>query len=155
AGALPSGPFEGRREPRDRHPRQPRDGRERPLMLPLLAEGNPFEHTWNTWLIEFYGHAIDLRDYEICRRLGISNAVVTMLFVALLLMVLGIRAGAEASRGSVEGRAPRGIAAVFEAGVLFIRDAMMKPNMPHHWRSPYFISLFSTMGFFILTCNLL
>lgn len=124
-------------------------------MPAMLASGNPFEHTWNTWLIEFYGHDIDLRNYEICRKLGISNAVATMLFVALLLLLVGIRAGGEARRAMAENRAPRGLAGVVEGAVLFIRDQIMRPNMPHHFRSPYFISLFTTMGLFILTCNLL
>jgi F-type H+-transporting ATPase subunit a len=124
-------------------------------MLPLLASGDPFKHTWNTWLIEFYGHDLDLRNYEICRKLGITNAVVMMLFAALVLTFVGVSAGAEARRAAAEGRAMRGFAGAIETVVVFVRDSMMRPNMPHHFQRPFFIALFSTMFFFILTCNLL
>lgn len=124
-------------------------------MLPLLAAGDPFKHTWNTWLIEFYGHDIDLRNYEICRKLGITNAVVMMLFAAVLLTVIGWRAGREAERALAENRVPRGIGGVVETVVQFIRDEMMRPNLPHHYKSPWFLAIFCTLFFFILTCNLL
>ena len=124
-------------------------------MLPLLASGDPFKHTWNTWLIEFYGHEIDLQHYPICEKLGITNAVATMIVVALVLLVVGIRAGSEARRAIAENRVPRGLAGVVETLVQFIRDEMMRPNLPHHYRSPYFISLFCTLFFFILSCNLI
>lgn len=124
-------------------------------MLPLLASGDPFRHTWNTWLIEFYGHDLDLRTIPICRDLGISNAVASMIFVALVLMAIGISAGSEAKRAMAENRSPRGFARLVEYGVQFVRDDMMKQNLPHHYRSPYFISLFCTLFFFILFCNLI
>ena len=44
-------------------------------MLPLLASDNPFEHTWNTWEIHFYGHMLDLHAIPVCRQLGITNFV--------------------------------------------------------------------------------
>jgi len=121
----------------------------------FLASGDPFQHTWNTWLVEFYAVHLDLRQVEICRKLGITNAVVMMLFVAALLALVGIRAGSQAKRAVEENRVPRGLAGMVETLVQFIRDELLRPNMPHHWRSPYFISLFCTLFFFILTCNLL
>lgn len=124
-------------------------------MTPLLAAGDPFKHTWNTWEIHFYNWTLDLHSIEICRKLGITNFVAAMLVVAVLLVVLGIKVGGEARRAAAEGRAPRGIAAAFETVVQFIRDEMLRPNMPHHYRSPYFIALFSTFFFFILFCNLI
>ena len=77
-----------------------------------------------------------------------------VLFVALLLSVVGLRAGSEAKRAAAENRVPRGFGGIVETLVEFIRDQMMRPNLPHHYRSPYFIGLFSTLFFFILTCNL-
>lgn len=124
-------------------------------MIPLLASGGPFEHTWNTWLVEFYAWHVDLRDYEITRKLGITNAVATMIFIVLLLSAVGIRAGNEAKRAIAENRVPRGLAGIVETLVQFVRDQILRPNLPHHWRSPYFISLFCTLFFFILTSNLL
>jgi F-type H+-transporting ATPase subunit a len=125
-------------------------------MLSFLAAGDPFQHTWNTWLIEFYGLVeIDLRNYEICRKLGITNAVVTMLFVALLLVAMGAVVGREVRRAQAENRCPRGLAAVVESLVEFIRNEMMRPNLPHHYKSPYFLSFFATIGFFVLVNNLL
>lgn len=124
-------------------------------MLSFLASGDPFQHTWNTWLIEFYGHDIDLRHYEICRKLGITNAVVIMLFVAFLLIAMALVVGSEARRALAENRAPRGLAGVVETVVEFIRNEMMRPNLPHHYRKPFFVSFFSTIFFFILLNNLI
>lgn len=128
-----------------------------PLPAPpaLLAAGDPFQHTWNVWGVEFYRWIVHFDRIPLMKSLGMTNAVVTMLFVALLLTVVGLRAGAEARRAIAENRAPRGLAAAIESVVQFIRDEMMRPNMPHHHRSPYFVALFATMFFFVLTCNLL
>ena len=124
-------------------------------MLSFLASGDPFQHTWNTWLVEFYGLDLDLSKIEFCRHWGITNAVVIMLFAALLLLVAGLVVGREARRALAENRCPRGLAAVVETVVEFIRNEMMRPNLPHHYKSPYFVSLFSTLFFFILLNNLL
>lgn len=121
----------------------------------LLAAGDPFQHTWNTWGIEFYRWVIHLNAIPFCERLGITNAVVMMLVVACVLAFVGLRGAAECTRAAAEGRAPRGLGAVVEQAVLFIRDGVLKPTMPHHNRSPYFISLFATIFCFILLCNVL
>jgi F-type H+-transporting ATPase subunit a len=124
-------------------------------MLPLLASDNPFEHTWNTWEIHFYGHTLDLHAIPVCRQLGITNFVATMLFVALLLMVIGAMVGAEARRALAENRVPRGLGGIFETIVQFVRDEILRPNMPHHYRHPFYGALFCTFFFFILFCNLI
>ena len=125
------------------------------MSFALLAEGNPFEHTWNTWGIELYGYVLHLDRIPLCKSLGLSNAVVMMLFAAVLLSVVGISAAGEARRAQAESRAPRGLAAAIETIVTFIRDDVLKPNMPHHYKSGYFIGLFTTIFLFVLTCNLL
>lgn len=124
-------------------------------MNALLGAGNPFEHTWNTWGIEFYKWIVNLNAFPVLKQLGVTNAVVMMLFAAALIAFLCLRGASECARAASEGRAPRGLGAVMEQAVLFIRDAVLKPAMPHHERSPYFIALFATLFCFILTCNLL
>ena len=121
----------------------------------LLAAGDPFEHTWNRWEVFLYRWELRLNAIPGFEALGISNYVVMMLVAALVLIVLGARAGKEATRARAEDRTPRGIAHAFEVLVQFIRDDMMRPNMPHHYKSPFLISLFASFFFFILLCNLL
>lgn len=121
----------------------------------LLASGDPFEHTWNTWEIHFLGLHVNLHDIDICAKLGITNVVVMMWVVALVLLVIGLRAGAEAKRALAENRTPRGLAHVIEILVEFIRDQIVKPQMPHHYEKPFFNAFFCTVFFFILGNNLI
>ncbi|MCE9637213.1 MAG: F0F1 ATP synthase subunit A [Planctomycetes bacterium] len=124
-------------------------------MLPLLASDNPFEHTWNTWEIHFYAWSVDLRDYEICRKLGITNFVLSMLVVALVLLLVGAIVGREARRAVAENRTPRGLGGIFEVIVQYLRDEVLKGNLPHHYKQPFYSALFCTFFFFILFCNLI
>jgi F-type H+-transporting ATPase subunit a len=78
-----------------------------------------------------------------------------MIFIALLLLVVGIRAGAEAKRALAEGRTPRGLGHLVEVFVEFIRDQIVKPQMPHHYENGFFNAYFCTLFFFILCCNLI
>ena len=121
----------------------------------LLAAGDPFQHTWNSWSLHLYGWEIHLDQIPVLKALGISNFVVMMLCAAALLLLVGIRAGSEARRAAAEGRMPRGLAHVLEVVVQFIRDDMMRPNMPHHYKAPFLVSVFCTYFFFILFCNLI
>jgi len=121
----------------------------------LLASGDPFRHTWNTWELDFIWKKLDLRQFEICEKLGITNAVVMMFVVALVLLFVGVKAGNEAKRSLAEGRTPRGLGHVVEVLVDFIRTAITKPQMPHHFEKPFFNAYFCTLFFFILFCNLI
>ncbi len=121
----------------------------------LLASGGPFEHTWNSWLLDLYAWKFDLSTIAIFETLGLSRSVVMMLVSAAILLFVGARAGGEARRATAEGRMPRGLAHVFEVVVQFIRDEMMRPNMPHHFRKPFLVAVFCTYFFFVLICNLL
>jgi F-type H+-transporting ATPase subunit a len=123
--------------------------------LYLLAEGDPFKHTWNTWELNFIWKTIDLRQFPICEKLGITNAVVMMFVVALVLLCVGIKAGNEAKRALAEGRAPRGLGHVVEVFVEFIREQIVRPQMPHHFEKGLFNAYFCTLFFFILFCNLI
>lgn len=122
----------------------------------LLASEDPFRHTWNTWVIDLFGlKVIDLRQFPVCERLGITNAVVMMFVVALLLLLIGAKAGGEARRALAEGRAPRGLGHVVEVLVDFVRGQIMKPQMPHHYEKGFFSAYFCTLFFFILLNNLI
>jgi len=122
----------------------------------LLASEDPFRHTWNTWEIDLFGiKLIDLRHFPICERLGITNAVVMLLVVALVLLAIGAKAGGEARRALAEGRAPRGLGHVVEVLVDFVRTQIMKPQMPHHYEKAFFSAYFCTLFFFILCSNLI
>ncbi len=120
----------------------------------LLAAGDPFRHTWNTWEVNLLFTSFDLRSVPGFEALGITNAVVVMWVVALVLLCVGAHAGAEARRAVAEGRTPRGLAHVVEVVVEFIRDQIVKPQMPHHYGRPFFLAYFCTLFFFVLACNL-
>lgn len=124
-------------------------------MNPILASGDPFKHTWNTWEIDLLFTKIDLHEIPICVQLGITNAVVMMVVVALLLLFIGIKAGAEAKAALAEGRTPRGLGHVVEIVVEFIREQIVRPQMPHHFEKGLFNAYFCTLFFFILCCNLI
>lgn len=126
-----------------------------PLFLLAEEHADPFKHTWNTWELNFIWKKVDLRDFPICEKLGITNVVVMMLVVAALLLVIGIKAGAEAKRSLAEGRAPRGIGHVVEVLVDFVRTAITQPQLPHHFEKPFFNAYFCTLFFFVLFCNLI
>jgi F-type H+-transporting ATPase subunit a len=124
-------------------------------MPTLLAAGDPFQHTWNSWNLHFYKWEIHLDQIAILKQLGITNFVVMMLAAALVVLLMGLKAGAEARRAQAEGRVPRGLAHVVEVFVQFIRDDMMQPNIPHYFKSPFLVAFFCTLFFFILACNLI
>jgi F-type H+-transporting ATPase subunit a len=124
-------------------------------MNPLLASGDPFEHTWNTWELDFVFGKIDLRDVPGFQKLGITNMVVMMFVAGLVLLLLGLRAGREAKRALAEGRTPRGIGHMIEIVVEFIRDEIVKPQMPHHYEKGLINGYFCTLFFFILFNNLI
>jgi F-type H+-transporting ATPase subunit a len=124
-------------------------------MPTLLAAGDPFEHTWNSWTLHFYNWDVHLDAIPGFHAAGISKFVVMMLCAAAIVLFLGLKSGGEAKRAQAEGRVPRGLAHVFEVIIQFVRDDMMAPNMPHHFKSPFLISVFSTFFLFILACNLI
>ncbi len=123
--------------------------------LVLLASGDPFQHTWNTWELSAFGLHLDLRTVPGFEKLGISNVVLMMFVVALLLLVVGFKAGAEAKRALAENRTPRGLAHCVEVVVEFVREQIVRPQMPHHFEKPFYNAFFCTIFFFILANNLI
>jgi len=125
-------------------------------LIHLLASADPFRHTWNTWEIDLFGlKTIDLRSFPMFEELGITNAVVMMVVVAILLLAIGAKAGGEAKRALAEGRMPRGFGHLIEVFVAFVRDSVVKPQMPHHFERGFYNAYFCTLFFFILLCNLI
>ncbi len=125
------------------------------MNLPLLASGDPFQHTWNTWNLDVYFMQFDLRHIPGFELLGLSNYVLMMLVAAGLILLIGMKVGADARTAVAEGRCPRGMTGVMEVFVQFFRDEVIKGSMPHHWKSTFLNSIFLTFFFFILFCNLL
>ena len=72
-----------------------------------------------------------------------------------MLLWIGMHAGSRATAARAAGKTTRGFAGAMEVMVEFVRNDMMRPNMPHHYKSAWFLSLFCTFFFFILLCNLI
>jgi F-type H+-transporting ATPase subunit a len=85
--------------------------------------------------------------------LSITNFVVFQWVAILILLVIFNRAHAGYKKR--KGKAPKGFQNAIEAMVLYVRDEIVKPNIPSdkavRYLTPYFLALF----FFILTSNLL
>lgn len=83
-----------------------------------------------------------------------TKHVVMMLIAAALLCIIMIwTAQATHGRGRARDRAPRGLANMLEALVIFVRDEVAMANIGHGGEKyvPYVLSLF----FFVLFCNLI
>jgi F-type H+-transporting ATPase subunit a len=82
---------------------------------------------------------------------SITKNVATMLFTSLLLIWLFLSV-ASAYKKRV-GQAPTGLQNLIEVIVVFVRDDVVKPNIPDQWQRflPYILSIF----FFILINNLI
>jgi F-type H+-transporting ATPase subunit a len=123
--------------------------------MPIFAAGNPFQHTWDNWQIDLYFTSIHLDHFPVCKQLGITKGTVTLMAAAIILCTMGIIAGNGAKRAQAEDRSTRGLAQLFEVLAEFVRNELMKPAMPHHYKQPWFVATFCSFFFFILTCNLL
>ncbi len=78
------------------------------------------------------------------------HVIMMWIACAILLVVMLSVAG---SYKKSKGKAPKGVANMMEAVIMFIRDDIAKPNLGHHYERflPYLLTAF----FFILFCNLL
>ncbi len=124
-------------------------------MFPLLASGDPFQHTWDSWVWEAYGLHLDLRTIPGFEALGITKAVLTLWCAAALLLVMGSYVGKKCAQARADGRVAGGFAGLIEVLVQFLMNDVMKPCLPHHYRRPWFVSTFCSFFFLILICNLL
>ena len=125
-------------------------------MMDLLAAGDPYKHTWDSYAIDFYGHVIHIDHIlPFAKDLGFTKAVVMMLIGAVALCTMGIIAGNAAKRAQAAGTTTKGFGAVFETLVEWIRNDLIKPAMPHHYQRPWFAATFCTFFLLILTWNLI
>lgn len=83
--------------------------------------------------------------------LSITKNVLTLLINALILFLV-FRAVANGYKKN-KGKAPKGIQAVFEPVIVYLRDEVIKPNIGHGYEKylPYLLTLF----FFILFGNII
>jgi len=129
-------------------------------MFSVLASGDPYVHTWDGWALDFYGYQLDLRsiqigDFHVFEQLGITKAVVMMLFGAVVLCTVGVIAGRAAKRAQAAGTTTKGFGGAIEVLIEWIRNDLVKPSMPHHYNRPWFVATFCTFFLLILTWNLI
>lgn len=82
---------------------------------------------------------------------SITKNVATMMFATVLLLWLFI--GIAGTYKKRAGQAPKGLQNLIELMVVFVRDEVVKPNIPQQWERflPYILTIF----FFILINNLI
>jgi F-type H+-transporting ATPase subunit a len=124
-------------------------------MWTVIGSGDPYKHTWDGWTLHFYGFELDLSQFAILHSLGVTKAVVMMLCGALILCTIGIIAGNAAKRAQAAGTTSKGFGAVIEVLIAWVRNDLVKPAMPHHYKRPWFVATFCTFFLLILTWNLL
>lgn len=131
--------------------------------LPYIFIDDGFHFYWNaeqveqSGLYEFHGH-----HHDVIRKdtgdspqwdLSITNLVVFQWISIIILLVMFISAGSKYKKN--KNKAPKGFQNFMETLVTFVRDDIVKANIPNDkavkFLLPYFIALF----LFILTCNLL
>jgi F-type H+-transporting ATPase subunit a len=122
-------------------------------ILHHLADSNEIEITKN--LVIHLPQFAPIHVGPLTIDMSITKHVLFMMIAAVLVSIILILAARDAAREHRAGavRGPKGAANVMEAAILFIRDEVVKKNIPHHGEryAPYVVSVF----FFILFCNLL
>jgi len=114
-----------------------------------IAFESPFGGEWFVWNLPRWApvhvgrFAIDLSP---------TKHVVFMAFAAFLVWLTMFLSGRALARQHAAGQPPRGLASMFQAMVLFVRDDIAVAAIGHNGRkfAPYIMTLF----FFILYCNL-
>ena len=123
--------------------------------LEVFSSKNFYDDHHN--LVEYNGYSLDhglslVDNHEASvLDLSITKNVATLLLNALIL-ILVFRAVANGYKKNV-GKAPKGIQAVFEPAIVYLRDEVIKPNIGAHYEKylPYLLTLF----FFILFGNIM
>lgn len=119
-------------------------------------------HTADAWTIPidfpWYHTVIHLPRWPDVHVLGMTlnfsptKHVYFMILAALLVFLAMWVAGRSLKRTEAAGQHPRGFAGVVEAMVLWVRNEIALPNIPHGERfAPFIVTIF----FFVLTCNLM
>lgn len=120
--------------------------------LEMFSSSNFYEHHN---LVEYNGYKLEHNHITLNGNsvldLSITKNVAMLLINAVLLILVfsSVAKGFSKNRG----KAPKGAQSFFEPIILFVRDEIVKPNIPHQYERflPYMLTLF----FFILFGNLL
>ncbi len=123
--------------------------------LDIFSSKNFYDDHHN--LVEYKGYSLDhglslVDNHEaFVLDLSITKNVLTLLINALILIIV-FRAVARGYKKNA-GKAPKGIQAVFEPVIVYLRDEVIKPNIGNHYEKylPYLLTLF----FFILFGNII
>ena len=119
-------------------------------------------HTADAWTIDFdlyFTRVVwhlprwpDIHIFGLTLNLSPTKHVIFMLFAAGLVFAMMWVAARSLKKSQASGRPPKGFAGAVEAAVLWVRNEIVLPNIPHGERfAPFIVTLF----FFVLFCNLL
>jgi F-type H+-transporting ATPase subunit a len=119
-------------------------------------------HTADAWTIPldfpFFHHTIHLARWpdvhigSLTLNFSPTKHVYFMLIAALMVFLMMWIAGRQLQKTRATGQHPRGFSGAVEAAVLWVRNEIALPNIPHGERfAPLIVALF----FFVLFCNLL
>jgi F-type H+-transporting ATPase subunit a len=133
-----------------------------PAQEPLNIGEMVLHHTADAWTIDvdlYFTRLVwhlprwpDIHVGPLTLNLSPTKHVVFMVLAATLVFLAMWVAARSLKKTRVTGKAPKGFAGVVEAAVLWVRNEIVLPNIPHGERfAPFIVALF----FFVLVCNLL
>lgn len=129
--------------------------------LPVILVDDGFHFYWNPHQMEEAGlftlhhhKPVRVSDHEApALDLSITNLVVFEWIAMFILVILFFRAGRAFKRNPA--KAPKGLANLLEVIVVYVRDEIVRPNMPTVAVADRLLNYFVALFFFILACNLL
>lgn len=129
---------------------------------PLNIGEMVLHHTADAWTIDidlYFTRLVwhlprwpDIHVFGMTINLSPTKHVVYMVIIATILFLIMWTAARSLKRTHATGKAPKGLAGVVEAGVLWVRNEIVLPNIPHGER---FAPLIVTLFYFVLFCNLM
>ncbi len=129
---------------------------------PLNIGEMVLHHTADAWTIDidlYFTRLVwhlprwpDIHVFGMTINLSPTKHVVYMVLIAAILFLIMWTAARSLKRTHAQGKAPKGLAGVVEAGVLWVRNEIVLPNIPHGER---FAPLIVTLFYFVLFCNLM
>ena len=132
-----------------------------PAQEPLNIGEMVLHHTADAWTIDidlYFTKLVwhlprwpDIHIGSLTINLSPTKHVVFMVLAATLVFLLMWIGARSLKKTHAAGKAPKGFAGVVEASVLWVRNEIVLPNIPHGERfAPFIVALF----FFVLFCNL-
>ncbi len=133
-----------------------------PTQEPLNIGEMVLHHTSDAWTIDldlYFWHPVihlprwpDVHIFGLTLNLSPTKHVVFMVLAAAFVFGMMWFAARSLRKTQAQGKAPKGFAGAVEAMVLWVRNEIVLPNIPHGERfAPFIVTLF----FFVLCCNLL